>query len=91
MTLIPFLIGYYVLLGILLVLNLFVIIHVVKYRYLGPKYKYILFMYFFIFAFIIGFTHIFILKIDWNQEISIPSVPILSEKISGDLLNAIPQ
>lgn len=90
MTLIPFLIAYYALLGILLVLNLFVIIHVVKYKYLGPKYKYILFVYFFIFAFIVGFTHIFILKIDWNQDIAAPTIPIISERISGELLNALP-
>jgi len=91
MTLIPFLIAYYILLGILLILNLFVIIHVVKYKYLGPKYKYILFVYFFIFAFIIGITHIFILKIDWGQEISLPNIPILSERLAGDLLDVLPE
>ena len=91
MTLIPFLIVYYVLLGIILILNLFVIVHVFKYKYLGPKYKYILFVYFFILAFVIGSTHLFILKINWQQEIILPSIPILSEKLAGDLLNAFSQ
>lgn len=89
MTLIPFLIGYYVALSILGVLNFFVIVHVFKYKYLGPKYKYILFVYFFILAFVVGFTHLFVLKVDWNTTIIFPSF-IDSISLSGELIN-IPQ
>ncbi|NQV13370.1 MAG: hypothetical protein HQ530_03645 [Parcubacteria group bacterium] len=86
MTLIPVLIGYYVVLMLLGVLNFFVILHVVKYKYLGPKYKYILFVYFFILAFIIGLTQLFILKMDWNTTIVFPSLLNLSG-LTGELIN----
>lgn len=89
MTLISVLIGYYAVLTLLGVLNFFVVLHVVKYKYLGPKYKYILFVYFFILAFIIGLTQLFIMKVDWNAAIVFPSIIDLSG-LTGELIN-IPQ
>ncbi|MBU1177898.1 hypothetical protein KJ903_01640 [Patescibacteria group bacterium] len=86
MTLIPFLIGYYVALMILGVFNFFVVVHVFKYKYLGPKYKYILFAYFFILAFVIGSTQLFILKVDWNEPIIFPSF-VNPFTLTGELID----
>ena len=90
MTLIPLLIGYYVILMILGVLNFFVVIHVFKYKYLGPKYKYILFVYFFILAFVVGLTQLFILKMDWNQTIIFPAF-FNPMTLVGDLMSITSQ
>lgn len=90
MTLIPFLIGYYIALMVLGVLNFFIVIHVIKYKYLGPKYKYILFVYFFILAFIVGLTQLFVLKVGWNQTIIFPDF-FNPATLVGDLMSITPQ
>ena len=83
------LIGYYVLLGILVLLNIFIILHIVKYRYLGPHYKFILIAYFIIIAFILGFSHLFILKFDWSQQIYLPSVSDFTDNFESNLTNQL--
>ena len=89
MTLIPFLIGYYVALTLLGVLNFFVIVHVFKYKYLGARYKYILIIYFFILAFVVGATQLFVLKVNWSEVMVFPSIfnPL---SLTGELLDMMP-
>lgn len=89
MNIIYILIGYYIILGILAFLNLFIILHIVKYKYLGPHYKIILIVYFILIAFIIGFSHLFILKFDWSQQIYFPSVSDFTENFDGNITNQL--
>ncbi len=79
------LIGYYIILGILALFNIFVILHIVKYKYLGPYYKIIFIVYFILMMGILGFTHLFIFKFDWNQQIYLPSISDFTDGFEGSI------
>lgn len=83
------LIGYYVFLGVLALMNIFIILHIVKYKYLGPHYKTILIVYFLLLALIFGFSHLFILKFDWSQQIYFPSISDFTENFESNLSNQL--
>ena len=89
MNILYVLIGYYVILGILAFLNIFIILHIVKYKYLGPHYKTIIIVYFVFVAFIIGFTHLFILKFDWSQQMYLPSISDFTQSFEGNITNQL--
>ena len=89
MSIVYVLIGYYIFLGILALMNVFIILHIVKYKYLGPHYKTILIVYFLLLAVIFGFSHLFILKFDWSQHIYFPSISDFTDNFESNLSNQL--
>lgn len=70
MTLYPFLIGYYVILVIFVVFNLFALRYIYRLKYLGPSVVgSVLVCYLILVISIIVVSHIFIFQIDWNEAL----------------------
>jgi hypothetical protein len=70
MTLYPFLIGYYVILGIFGIFNLIALRYINRFRYLGPSaVKYVLGVYLIVMISILVISQIFIFQFDWEEEL----------------------
>ncbi len=68
MTLYPFLIGYYIVLGIFGIFNLITLRYINRFRYLGPKaVKYVLGVYLIVMIAILVISQIFIFQFDWSE------------------------
>jgi len=83
------LIGYYIVLGLLVPLNILLILRIIKYKYLGPYYKVILIVYYVLLFMIIGFTHLFIFKFDWSQQIYLPAISDFTDIYNNNANNQL--